>query len=120
MDPLTALGLAANVIQFVSFASGLVFKMREISTSADGATSEITTLDAVYGRLHSLSSELELASQKNELLEALDERKDVVNRIFAIYNLSRSCKEDCDRRLNIVQTLKSGDGTKRRANQHRK
>ncbi|KXX78862.1 Vegetative incompatibility protein HET-E-1 [Madurella mycetomatis] len=114
MDPLTTLGLAANVMQFVSFASSLISKMREISTSADGATSETTTLDTVYGRLHRLSSELGLASQKNAVLEALDEKKDVVNLIFAINDLSRSCKEDCDKLLNVVQTLKSSGGTRRR------
>ncbi|GAB1319138.1 NACHT-NTPase and P-loop NTPases N-terminal domain-containing protein [Madurella fahalii] len=114
MEPLTALGLAANVIQFVSFASSLIFKIREISTSADGATSEVTTLDTVYGRLHSLSSELELASQRDAMLEAVSEKPDIVNRVFAINDLSRSCKEDCDKLLNIVQMLKSDDGTKHR------
>lgn len=55
MDPLTALGLASNVVQFISFTRELVDKGREISKSADGALIENLELEAITRNLYDLS-----------------------------------------------------------------
>jgi hypothetical protein len=47
MDPLTALGLASNVIQVVDFSIKIVSKGRQIYKSADGALVETVDLEAV-------------------------------------------------------------------------
>ena len=114
MDPLTAFGLSASIVQFVGFASGLISKTKEIYASADSSTSQVSSLETVYGQLRKLSSELQLSSQRDPKLLALEGNQDVVNHIFAINDLSQSCKEDCDRLLDITSKLKSGGTTKRR------
>jgi hypothetical protein len=58
MEPLAALGLAANILQFVSFTAGLISKTKEISSSATGCSEEVLTIDKVYTRLRSLSVDL--------------------------------------------------------------
>jgi len=56
MDPLTALGLAASVVQFVSFASKIIATVA--SSDASGAPAELVSLDDVYTRLCALSHKL--------------------------------------------------------------
>lgn len=111
MDPLTALGLAANVAQFVSFASELISKSEEIYASAKGCTSKVLTLETVYLQLRDFSSSLELSSQKDPKLLAV---QGTSKHVFAINDLSRSCKEDCDRLLEVLCKLQGGDGSKSR------
>jgi hypothetical protein len=47
MDPLTALSLAGNIIQFIDYSSKLVSKGRQIYRSADGALQENTEIEVV-------------------------------------------------------------------------
>lgn len=47
LDPLTALSLAGNLIQFIDFSSKLVTKGREIYRSADGASRENLEIEVV-------------------------------------------------------------------------
>jgi hypothetical protein len=55
IDPLTALGIAGNVIQFVDFASKLVSKGGQYYRSADGALLQHTELSAAAENLQRLS-----------------------------------------------------------------
>ncbi|KAK3935936.1 hypothetical protein QBC46DRAFT_357843 [Diplogelasinospora grovesii] len=55
MDPLTALSVAASVIQFVQFASSLISNTSEICNSANGASADNLHLEDVYGKLESFS-----------------------------------------------------------------
>ena len=66
MDPLTALGLAANIVQFVDFTSKLISQSHEIYRSADGALEDHVALENVANNLSKLSDEL-----KKEREEAL-------------------------------------------------
>ena len=114
MDPLTALGLSANVAQFLSFASELISKSKEIYTSTKGCTDNVLTLETVYTQLRDLSSTLESSSQKDSMLEALEGTSDFVKHVFAINDLSQSCKTDCDRLLEIFHKVQIGEGFKNR------
>lgn len=58
MDPLTAVSLASNVIQFVGFAGELISKGKEISRNADGALVENLELEAVTDSLLEMSANL--------------------------------------------------------------
>lgn len=51
MDPLTALGLASNIVQFVDFASKLISQSHEIYQSADGALEDNVALEHVAKNL---------------------------------------------------------------------
>ena len=114
MDPLTAIGLAANVVQFVSFASELLSKSNEIYNSAKGCSSKVFTLETIYEQLQNLSSSLELSSRKDSNLLLVERTSDFVKHVFAINELSRSCKEDCDRLLKVLCELQGGGGSKNR------
>src|ERR1700733_4920060 len=102
MDGLSALGLASNVIQFISFASDLISKSTEIHGSTSGCTSEVLTLHTVYGHLSELSSDLRSCSQTT----ITGWSKQLATNVSAIMELSRSCKTDCDKLLEIVRKLK--------------
>jgi hypothetical protein len=59
MDPLSAVGLASNIVQFVDFASTLVSKGAEIYKSAEGSTAIHGDLRASTERLQALSNALQ-------------------------------------------------------------
>lgn len=114
MDPLTALGLAAGVVQFVSFASHLITKTKAVHDSSSGQTDEAATLETTYTRLHELSRNLEACSRRDPTLEIVEGNTDYVKNVLAIKDLSRSCDGDCQKLLKIVDKLKAGDNTHHR------
>ena len=114
MYPLTALGLAANVAQFVNFASEVVSESKEIYTSTKGGTAKILTLETVYSQLRGLSSSLESSSQKDAKLKVVEGASEFKKHVFAINDLSRSCKGDCDRLLEVFRNPQVGDRSKKR------
>ncbi|KAI1746852.1 hypothetical protein F4782DRAFT_543960 [Xylaria castorea] len=115
MDPLTALGLAAGVVQFVSFASHLISRTKEIHESASGQAKETFTLEKTYATLQELSLRLETSSKRDPKLEMVEGRTDFVKHVFAINDLSRTCECDCRKLLEIVSKLKAvGGGSYRR------
>lgn len=59
MDPISALGLASNVIQFVEFATQLVSGYYDIYRSANGALDGHAALETVAKNLSSLVREVE-------------------------------------------------------------
>jgi hypothetical protein len=54
MDPVTALGIAAATVQFISFAGDVISKSREIYLSADGTSITQNELDTIAKSLRSL------------------------------------------------------------------
>ncbi|KAI0111800.1 hypothetical protein F4814DRAFT_423620 [Daldinia grandis] len=109
MDPLTAFGLSASIVQFIGFASDLISKSREIHSSSKGSTDEVETLDTVYGQLRNLSSSLETSFQRDLLIEEIKE-KEIVHHVLAISDLASTCKLNCDRLLETVRELKGKNG----------
>lgn len=55
MDPLSALGIAGNVIQFIDFATKLFDGSREVYRSATGASQETLNLSNIAKELSGLS-----------------------------------------------------------------
>lgn len=62
MDPFTALGLAANICQFVDFGYKLVSGAFELYNSMDGTLSANKILESIAKDLANLCTELEQAS----------------------------------------------------------
>ncbi|ORY09085.1 hypothetical protein BCR34DRAFT_603106 [Clohesyomyces aquaticus] len=104
MDPLTAVGLAANVLQFVQFAGSLIATGNEIFHSAQGATADNLILDNIYGKLETLSEKL---GNKGRMTTPTTEQE------RTIAALATQCKEDCSELLGVVRKLRV-DGTKNR------
>ena len=69
MEPLAALGLAAAVVQFVSFTSQVITAVAA-GDSAAGAPAELASLDDIYGKLRAISQKLGNASRASA--KALD------------------------------------------------
>ncbi|KAI0100085.1 hypothetical protein GGR51DRAFT_378842 [Nemania sp. FL0031] len=107
MESLAALGLASNVIQFISFASKLISTSLEIHESLSGCTDDVSILDTVYGRLNKLSAGLRTRSEKG-LFDSLEPHENVE----AIIDLSRACEADCRKLMTIVKNIKLGAGLK--------
>ena len=61
MDPFTAIGLAASIVQFLEFGRKLVSGAVEIYRNVDGATSSNILLEQITTDLHDLCNELDLA-----------------------------------------------------------
>ena len=108
MEPLAALSLASNVVQFVQFTSGLIRTAVEIHESSSGCTDDMMTLDAVYGRLGDLSHGLCSHSENDTIGLGAD---GFAKSVLAIKSLALSCKTDCDSLLSIVGKLKTQEGS---------
>ncbi|KAI8961684.1 hypothetical protein F5Y11DRAFT_220603 [Daldinia sp. FL1419] len=113
MDPLTAFGLSASIVQFIGFASDLISRSREIYNSSKGCTNETETLDTVYGQLRNLSSSLETSFAQDLVIEEVQE-KGIVQHVLAIADLASTCKLNCDRLLETVDELKGKNGAQTR------
>ncbi|KAF9878380.1 hypothetical protein CkaCkLH20_03872 [Colletotrichum karsti] len=98
MDPFTALGLAAAIIQFVEFGVKLVSTSREIYISADGRTQEHETLDEICSHLCFLVDDIDDAAELvGELKQRIDEE-------VALRKLSERCRSTA---LELQTLLKS-------------
>lgn len=105
MEPLTALGVAANVAQFLGYGINLIATTKEIYMSSSGSTNEVETMETIYGRLGQLGSYLQLPSQ---LPPSTDKYDAVIEQ--AIRDIARDCQNDCDRLLEVTNQLKRGNG----------
>jgi hypothetical protein len=114
MDPLTAFGLAANVVQFVTFAAGLISKPREVHNLAKGTTNDVLILDTIYTELLALSSKLEVSSQIDPDITIVPGKSALVDHTVAISKLSQTCKNDCTKLLEALRKLRGRDGPKSR------
>ena len=66
MDPLSALSVAAAVIQFIDYSTRIVSKGKELYKSADGALAENIELETASVRLQNLSGTLKDSLQASQ------------------------------------------------------
>lgn len=113
MDPVTALGLASNVVQFVQFASDLVKTAIEVRRSSSGCTADILTLDTLYGQLNDFNAEL-LSGRDNasSYLNGPGSKSD--KNATSFRTLSLLCQSDCEKLLLVVRKLQVQDGSRGR------
>jgi hypothetical protein len=71
MEALTAVGLASNIVQFISFAGDLVSTSKQISRSANGTLVENLEIEAIAQNLQNLSESLRVPPirRKDEFVE---------------------------------------------------
>lgn len=109
MDPLTALGLAANIFQFIDFSSQLLSGTLEIYQSATGASSEIIEIEHISEHLSSFNEEL--SSQPTASRSSRD---------VAVEKFAGRCKDISDELLKVIAELKVVDGPNRKWRSFRK
>jgi len=105
MDPLSALGLASNVVQFVQFAVSLVNGTREIHSSAVGASDSSQRLDGIYTTLSKFGKALGARSRRGT------EEKPSVH-AQALEDMAAGCQQDCNALLELVHRFRVRPGSK--------
>jgi len=98
MDPLSALGLAGNVVAFVQFSAALIKGTYKIYKSPTGQSEELQDLESIYSKLADFSSRLgksTVGDPENETAQA-----------GALHQLADMCRSDCEQLLQIVGELK--------------
>lgn len=98
LDPLTALSVAATVVQFVDFGSKLVSKGKEFYKSPDGVLLENAELEDASGRLQGLSRSLE--ESLYQFVGPLTERD---QRLELVVKSCRSIAAELDSRLQKLK-----------------
>jgi hypothetical protein len=97
MDPLTALGLASNIVQFVDFTSKLISTTHSLYTSTSGAKAEHLELEALANTLRGLADNAAPPSQgiKNVSFEE-----------STFIELGDMCRGVSDELLSVLQSLR--------------
>ena len=88
MDPLSAIGFAGNICQFVDFSSKLMSEARQAYKSAAGASRENIELESITKDLSELAQKLVMDSTSD------------------LGRIAGMCKDVADELLQTVQKLK--------------
>ncbi|KAI1740933.1 hypothetical protein F4680DRAFT_447784 [Xylaria scruposa] len=112
MDPLTAVGLASNVVQFVHFTSDLIHTAVKIHKSSIGCTDDVLTLDSLYQQLSAFNDGFSSGS-KNAHGYLNGRGNESTQGIPSFHALSLLCKSDCEKLLSVVDTLKKQHGPRK-------
>jgi hypothetical protein len=84
MDPFSAFGLAAAVVQFIQFGADLISESREIYKSARGLTIEHEELEEACRNLSNLSASLATSSSESTFHAVPRSEKEEVLRRIAV------------------------------------
>jgi hypothetical protein len=103
LDPMSALSLAGNVVQFVSFSTGLVSGAYAIYHSSEGTSMENLELEFVTENLKQFSLRLSRGSKfpSSSFYATSPSSSDE-----SLRQLSKSCKEVADELLSVLNDLK--------------
>ena|SRR5277367_356425 len=93
MDPLTAIGLASSIVQFVDFGTKLIGGAREIYRSTTGTTAQNATLEVVITEVRAWCSRLNSPDPSSVYSE---EEK-------AICSLAAECQKLSGEILELIQ-----------------
>lgn len=100
MDPLSALSLAAAVVQFVQFTTDLFNGTRKIYQS--GASEKTERLEYIYETLSELSANLSSPATGIRFVNT-GLPKDTPS----LKELATRCRKDCDELLAVIENIKS-------------
>ncbi|TGJ80507.1 hypothetical protein E0Z10_g8258 [Xylaria hypoxylon] len=111
MDPLSALSLAGNIVQFVEFACKLVSNTRERYCSSSTTTENLDYIDGIFERL--VSFEAQLSRQDNA--RSQDTATGSVSaHSNALNELLEKCRQECNILLGLTGKIKRIKTTKGR------
>lgn len=101
MDPVTTLGVAAAVLQFIQFSSGLFRGVYSIYKVSRGSSPQENSLDTIHGRLQDISSNLSGPAQRPDHISRNETR---------LYDLAKSCHGDCNVLIVRIEKLRGKSG----------
>lgn len=96
MDPITAIGLASNIIDFISFSWDIVNGAAEIYRSANGALTENDRIGTIIGDLNRIAEDL----GKGKSIQGQTKAEQ------AVKELAEDCKDDSEAILKLLEKLK--------------
>jgi|SRR5271156_2327005 len=100
LDPLTALSVAGNVVQFVDFGIKLISKGKEIYKSTDGILADHAEQAAISSKLAELSKRL------SDSMSASATRKKMSPAEVALQEVTIECTEVADDFSKAINELK--------------
>lgn len=103
MDPLSALALAGNILQFIEFTTKLLVTGVEVYKSATGTVDANLALEEISQQLFGLSGRL-CVGERNTRGSASE---------LALRNIANLCNADCSRLLSVLNDLKVKDESQR-------
>lgn len=109
MDPLTAFGLSASLVQFITFATSLVQKSIEIHDSSSGLPA-VLDIEDTYTTLKQFNSRLQDSCRSDVATVDIQIRHD----FKSLTSFAESCNMDCTALLDVVSKLRVQDGQRRR------
>lgn len=109
LDPLTALSLAATVVQFVDFSCKLLSKGHEIYASADGASVGNREVELIAKDLRNLNARL-----NGSVATRRATNPNLTNSEKALVDLSLNCSAVADELLVVLDQLKVQGNSNRR------
>jgi len=98
LDPMTALGLAGNIVQFVDFSIKLLGDAHEIHRSAQGSLQENLDIEAVAETMRKLQMKLRIQNDENIPIDSKAED--------SLERLCSSCDETAQELLEVLEVLK--------------
>ena len=100
MDPLTALGLASNIVQFVDYSSKLISTTRKIYNSASGAKEEYIELELLARNIRELAERAKSGPRTASYVNGAVKETDV------LLDLSNQCIEVSSQLLSVLESVK--------------
>ncbi|ROW05279.1 hypothetical protein VSDG_00498 [Cytospora chrysosperma] len=108
MDPLSAFGLSASILQFVTFAASLIKQSIEIHDSSNGLSKKLLDTEDAYRSLSEFYLKFDSSCSQSGDVGIQAEIRDHVAGLKALAN---DCKYDCRILLDVVERLKIEDVT---------
>jgi N-terminal domain on NACHT_NTPase and P-loop NTPases len=96
MDPITCLGIASALVQFVDFGTKIISEAKELYTSVHGASAENFELESITSDLSQLSKKLSLPTSGEQVTD--DEKE--------LRKVAGSCKEVANELLEALHEIK--------------
>ena len=113
MDPLTAVGLAGNIINFVDFSAKALSRARQLFESASGATEENDELESLTKNLKDFADRTRRRSSE---ISPRGHSRLSISSETVLDNLSQQCIQVADELLETLDSLKvKGDGRTRKS-----
>lgn len=101
MDPITAVALAGNILQFAQFTGGLLNETRKLYVSADGATETSLHIQGVCESLNDFNRKI----QTQTILPAHNGLP-MSEHSTALADCAKACQAECTQLLEIMNKLK--------------
>jgi NACHT NTPase-like protein len=72
LDPISAIGLAGNIVQFLDFARSIISESHAVYHSADGTKDEFAELEAIARHIQGFTSSLKDPNFETKTADAFD------------------------------------------------